>query len=62
MLNFWEMPKHQFLLKEKVLMKAKIVSFRNFIKGTVDVDNVSNLGIINAEIVQLAVKSQIKPD
>jgi hypothetical protein len=56
------MPKHQFSLKEKVLMKAKIVFFRNFIKGTVDVDNVSNLGIINAKIVQQALKSQIKPD
>ena len=61
MLNLWEkMPKYQFSRKKKVLMKMKTVYFRNFIKGTVDVDNVLNLGIINAEILQQVVKSQIK--
>lgn len=62
MLGLWKMPKHQFSMKKKVLTKAKTVCFRNFIKGTVDVDNVSNLSIINAEIVEQALKSQIKAD
>ena len=62
MLGLWKMPKHQFSMKEKILNKAKTVCFRNFIKGNVDVDNVSNLSIINAEIVEQALKSQIKAD
>ena len=60
--KLFEMSKHEFSPKGKAFPVAKSVYFKNFIKETVDVDNVSNLSITNAEIVQQAAKSQLKAD
>lgn len=60
--KLFEMPKHEFSPKGRAFPVAKSVYFKNFIKETVDVDNVSNLSITNAEIVQQAAKSQLKAD
>lgn len=60
--KLFEMPKHEFSPKGKAFPVAKSVYLKNFIKETVDVDNVSNLSITNAEIVQQAAKSQLKAD
>ena len=60
--KLFETAKHKFSPKGKSFPDAKSVYFKNFIKETVDVDNVSNLSITNAEIVQQAAKSQLKAD
>jgi hypothetical protein len=60
--KLFEMSKHEFSPKGKAFPVAKSVYFKNFIKETVDVDNLSNLSITNAEIVQQAAKSQLKAD
>lgn len=60
--KLFKMSKHEFSPKGKAFPVAKSVYFKNFIKETVDVDNVSNLSITNAEIVQQAAKSQLKAD
>lgn len=60
--KLFEMSKHEFSPKGRAFPVAKSVYFKNFIKETADVDDVSNLSITNAEILQQAAKSQLKAD
>ena len=60
--KLFEIPKHEYSPKGKAFPVAKSAYFKKFIEETVDVDNVSNLSITNAEIVQQVAKSQLKAD